>query len=219
MKIAFISDIHSNLPALNKVLEDIPKNVDKIVCTGDIIGYGPWPKECVDIIKDTCDFVVQGNHDRQVHYPEKYSQNKGAYEGLKYALSELSKSDVKWLQSLNEKQYIKNYMIVHSHPVQTDLYVYPSDFKSMGKYIKDFDGLIMGHTHKQHAEYTKENKLIINPGSVGQPRDGDSRAAYAILDAEKNEVQLNRVEYDIEKTINKIKEVGLPVKSGERLRQ
>ncbi len=219
MEIAFISDIHSNLPALREVLDDIPDDIDKIVCTGDIIGYGPWPKECLNIVREKCDLTVQGNHDRQVNNPVVYSQNKGAYEGLKHALNTLSESEISWLQSLPEKRYLDNYMIVHSHPVQTDLYVYPDDFKYMGKYIENCDGLIMGHTHKQHAEYTKENKLIINPGSVGQPRDGDSKAAYAILNTNTHKVQLNRVEYDIEKTINKIKEVGLPIKSGQRLRK
>jgi putative phosphoesterase len=218
MKIGFISDIHSNKIALKSVLEDMP-TVDKLICMGDIIGYGPWPSDCVEIVQEECDLFVRGNHDRQVSYPREYKSNVPEYEGLIHSKAKLTNEQFNWVTTLPEQISIDDYLCVHSHPVSTDNYVYPSDFSAMGRYLSEYDGLVMGHTHKQGKETIEDGKLVFNPGSVGQPRDEDERAAYAVLDSDKNTVELRRTEYDIEKVINKINEYELPEFSGARLRK
>lgn len=217
MKIGFISDVHSKKIALESVLEDMP-TVDKLVCCGDVVGYGPWPSECVDIIKNKCDLIIEGNHDRQLKSPEDYKSHISAYEGLKHAKSELTDNQFDWVTTLPKQVSIENYLCVHSHPTAVDKYVYPNDFSNMEKYINEYNGMISGHTHIQAKEKIADNKLIFNPGSVGQPRDRDSTAAYAVLDSDKNNVELYRTNYDIEKVVNKIDECGLPERSGRRLR-
>jgi predicted phosphodiesterase len=100
MRVGLISDIHSNRPALDAVLQSMPDDLDGLVCAGDIVGYSAWPAACVDRIRETCDVVVQGNHDRDVRSPESYTQNEMAYAGLEYAQSQLSTEQLSWLSEL-----------------------------------------------------------------------------------------------------------------------
>jgi len=223
MKVAVISDVHSNLVALEAVREAVEaENPDYIVCLGDVIGYNPWPAECVEIVRDWCDTVLQGNHDRDVVDPEVYRQNEMAYEGLKLARERLSEEQLSWLQNeIPEQKGITfpdgtEYLFVHSHPETVDKYVRPRDFPRMRPYLDEEAGIFIGHTHLQHTAEI-DGKLIVNPGSVGQPRDKDSRAAFAILDTESNTVETHRVEYDIDSVVSEVEEVGLPLKTGTRL--
>ena len=219
MQIALLSDIHGNLPALEAVLDDLPA-VDEIVCAGDVVGYNPWPAECVERIRNVSSVTVQGNHDRTVETPERYAGNRMAEAGLEHAKTELSDEQRAWLADLPPRTTIADdrYRLVHSHPDPDRLgaYVRPRQFTEMGQYVAAYDGLILGHTHVQHAE-TVDGRLIVNPGSVGQPRDGDPDAAYAILDAEAGAVDLRRVSYDINTVINAIEAAGLPRRTGTRL--
>jgi len=223
MKIAVISDIHSNLPALKAVQKAVQThNPDKVICLGDVIGYNPWPSECVEIVRDWCDVTLQGNHDRDVANPSVYKQNNMAYEGLLWAEEELSDEQYTWVQNLPEKMQLEcgndtTYKIVHSHPTETDKYVRPRDFARMRPLLTDGEkGCWLGHTHIQHKAMVDE-RLILNPGSVGQPRDKDNRAAFAIVDTDENDVELCRTKYNIDKVINRVTEVGLPKKTGTRL--
>jgi len=220
MKIGLISDVHANLPALEAVLADMPQ-VDHIVCAGDIVGYGPWPGDCLEIIRDVSDICVQGNHDRAVDTPQRYEHNEMARAGLAHAKKELTDSQLSWLLSLSTDTTFANeqYRLVHSHPDPDRLgsYVRPHQFPKVRPFLEDDEvGIVLGHTHIQHKA-TIDGKLIVNPGSVGQPRDNDPDAAYAVLDAETNDVELRRVPYDIDRVISKIETEGLPVKSGTRL--
>lgn len=222
MRLALISDVHGNLPALKAVLNNIDEEeeVDAVVCAGDIVGYGPWPGECLERIRERCAVVVQGNHDRTVETPAEYSHNEMAMGGLKYAKRELDDDQREWLANLPPRTTIAGgqFRLVHSHPDSDHLgrYVRPRAFPEMRPYLDDYDGLVLGHTHVQHRANV-DGKLIVNPGSVGQPRDGDPRAAYAVLDAENATVDLHRVEYDVDAVIDRVETLGLPRRIGTRL--
>jgi putative phosphoesterase len=217
MKVGLISDIHGNLPALEAVLSDMP-GVETIVCVGDVIGYNPWPSECVERVRDIASVTVQGNHDRNVRTPERYRANDMACAGLEYALEELSEDQLTWLDELPRKEIIANgrFLIVHDHPEIQDRYVMPHMFSNLWSYLNGLDGIALGHTHVQHRE-TDDGRVLVSPGSVGQPRDEDPRAAYAVLDTETMSVDLHRVTYNIDRVISRIEEVGLPTQIGTRL--
>lgn len=217
MRLGVISDIHANLPALEAVLEDMP-DADYLVCLGDTVGYNPYPAECVELVKEECDLVLQGNHDREVREPERYRGNKGAYAGLKLAREELSAEDIEYLQNLPEKAEIgeTGLYAVHSHPETTDRYVRPDSFEELRPYLDGNTGLLLGHTHIQHEERFSEG-LVLNPGSVGQPRDGSKQAAYAVVDTGSLEVDLRRVGYDLSTVVQKVKKTGLPEYTAQRL--
>lgn len=106
--------------------------------------------------------------------------------------------------------------IVHSHPSTRGEYVYPEQFEQLRIFLDDYRGLVLGHTHIQHKT-TVDDRLIVNPGSVGQPRDGDPHAAYAVLDTETNDVELHRTHYNIDRVHHEIVVGGLPSEIGERL--
>lgn len=222
MEIGIVSDIHGNLPALEAVKNELDsKSVEQIVCLGDTIGYNPWPRECLEVVHDWADILLQGNHDRDVVDPDRYLGHEMPYEGLVYAKSELTQSQIEWLQSLPEKTVEQfgevSYMLVHSHPEQTDKYVRPGGFPRMRPFLNEESGCFLGHTHVQHKAVI-DGKLILNPGSVGQPRDNDSRAAYAVVDTENNSATLNRVSYDIDRVIEEVNRAGLPERIGSRLK-
>ena len=217
MQIGLISDIHANLPALEAVLDDMPA-VDEIVCGGDVVGYNPWPRACLERSKELATVTVQGNHDRTVQTPQRYAANRMAEAGLEYAKQELSGAQLEWLEALPRTATFgeDRYLLVHSHPERLGKYVYPREFADLRPYVDEYDGIVIGHTHIQH-EVRVDDRLILNPGSVGQPRDDDPRAAYAVLDTETGETDLRRVEYDIGYVADEIAASGLPKQTAERL--
>lgn len=217
MRVGLLSDIHGNFPALKAVLRDMP-SVDTIVCAGDVVGYNPWPTECVERIREEASITVQGNHDRTVETPERYAANEMARAGLEYALNDLSAEQMSWLRDLPTESKVGGgeFLLVHSHPENKGEYIMPGQFSELRPYLDDYAGVIMGHTHVQHSS-TFDGGLIVNPGSVGQPRDDDPRAAYAVLDTDCDEVELRRVHYDIDRVYHEIIVKGLPEETGERL--
>ena len=217
MRIGLISDIHANLPALEAVLDDMPA-VDDVVCGGDVVGYNPWPKACLERVREIASVTVQGNHDRNVETPQRYATNRMAEAGLEHAKRELTEEQRRWLRELPRSVSFGDdqYLLVHSHPDQLGKYVYPREFPELRRYIDEYAGIVIGHTHIQH-EAEVDDRLILNPGSVGQPRDGDPRAAYAVLDTETNEADIRRAKYDIERVYDEIVAAGLPERTGKRL--
>ncbi|MFB6196995.1 MAG: metallophosphoesterase [Halobacteriaceae archaeon] len=217
MDIGFISDIHSNKIALEAVLDDMP-DVDAILCAGDIIGYGPWPGECVDIIQRRANITISGNHDRVLVEGSNFRGNAMARAGIKHAREELSESQRNWLASLPAERSALDDQIhlVHGHPDDPDRYTYPEDFSP--ELLQEKSILAMGHTHVQHVEEYGEG-IVLNPGSVGQPRDGDPRAAYAIIDVDEMVAEPRRVGYDIDRVIDAVATAGLPARNGERLKE
>jgi diadenosine tetraphosphatase ApaH/serine/threonine PP2A family protein phosphatase len=121
-----------------------------------------------------------------------------------------------WLDDLPRECVIDGrFLLVHDHPRVRDRYVYPQEFSAIAESV-DYDAVILGHTHVQGAE-TADGTLVVNPGSIGQPRDRDPRAAFAVLDTETVEVDLHRVEYDVERVREAITNAGIPERTGERL--
>lgn len=221
MKVGVVSDIHSNIVSFRTVMEDMPP-VDELVCCGDIVGYGPNPSECLELVREKFDFAVMGNHDRMVTNSTDRGIGGTVGAGIEHSLNELSDEQMNWLGQLDEESEYRGYTIVHSHPKVTDRYVYPKQFSNMTRYAmeNETDGVLLGHTHVQAAKKFDTDKgeiLVSNPGSVGQPRDRNPKAAYGVLDTEKNDMELHRVSYDISEVQRRIKECGLPSKTGERL--
>ena len=215
MQIAVLSDLHSNRVALEAVLADLP-DVDATICAGDIVGYNPWPGECVDAMVDRDVPTVMGNHDRAVTSREPFNFNSMAGAGVEYSREVLNDLQRSWLRSLPDERLLfdERLKIVHGHPDDPNRYTFPEDFGP--ELLGDEDVLVMGHTHFQHHE-TYEEGVVMNPGSVGQPRDGDRRAAYALLDLDERTVEERRVEYDIPAVQQAINEAGLPSRLATRL--
>ncbi|USZ67792.1 metallophosphatase family protein [Halorussus salilacus] len=219
MQLGVISDVHGNLVALEAVLDDMPE-VDALVCLGDVIGYNPWPGECVDRVREAADVVVKGNHERMVETPERYRHHETAYAGLARADEDLTDGQFEWVRSLPKRRTVADdrFRVVHSHPdpEYEDAYVRPPQFPEMRPYLDDYDGLFLGHTHIQH-EATIDGRLVLNPGSVGQPRDSNPAAAYAVVDTDEATADLRRVEYDIDAVRERVEELGMPRETWARL--
>lgn len=215
MRVAAIADIHGNLPALETVLADLP-DVDAIVCAGDIVGYNPWPAECIDLVRDHGIHCISGNHDRAVAQDTGFRFNHQAKAGVEFARAQLSESAITWLRRLpvSQTRFDDALRIVHGHPDDPNRYTFPGDMSS--ELLGAEDVLIMGHTHVQHVE-TFDAGIVCNPGSVGQPRDSDPRAAYAIIDLRDHSVTAHRVAYPIDRVRKAISDAGLPEGLGERL--
>ncbi|MGO8681478.1 MAG: dUTP diphosphatase [Limisphaerales bacterium] len=213
MKILLLSDIHGNLPALQAVLAAEPE-VDQILCLGDLVNYGPQPVECVKWAMETltADWLVQGNHDRAVALGEG-SRSSAAYQTLAVATQDASKdlftpemkAFLAGLQPLQRFQ-LDSAICVACHAMPSDpLYHYLPEaspitlWESELNLIKFPDFLFVGHTHLPMKTRFRRT-LVVNPGSVGQPKDEDPRAAYAVWD--DGEVTLRRAAYDVEKTIS-----------------
>lgn len=246
---ALISDIHSNTEALRAVLEDIQKvGVESIICLGDIIGYGPNPKECIDIAKDFR-LCLLGNHEEavlfEVHAQGFNPRASGAVRWTNRQFDPLGKdreANAKRWDFMGEmpRNYISNgIMLVHGSPMdKTREYIYTTDVRNPKKMERIFSQIehicFVGHTHTPGvwtADYTyrspeeldylyaiTESKVVINVGSVGQPRDNDNRACYTLFDG--STVRWHRVKYDFEKTIQKIYAIEeLDNSLGDRLRE
>ena len=253
--IAVISDIHGNLEALQAVLEDISaRGVNKIICLGDTIGYGPDPCQCLDLIQSKCQITLMGNHDFAVMY-EPTNFNLGAENACFWTRRLLEEEQDAQLRrqrweflgllpvkaELPEDQSpIGKVVFAHGSPRRPiSEYVFPDDvYNSPAKIQSLFDrferACLIGHVHipgvflstpdfyspdELDNVYEMDRlKVLINVGSVGQPRDGDPRASYVIL--EEGLVRFVRVEYDVEKTIEKIHAIKeLEDYLGNRLRE
>lgn len=215
MQVAVISDIHANTVALNAVLDALPP-VDGIVCAGDVVGYNPWPAACVDAIRERSIPTVMGNHDRAVATGTAFRFNSMAGAGVEHAREQLADDAVAWLAGLPDTRTVLGgrVKLAHGHPEDPDRYAYPEEFSAA--MLGDEDVLVLGHTHVQ-AHGTFEEGIVLNPGSVGQPRDGDPRAAYALLDLDDLTVEERRVEYDIDAVMSAVRDADLPDRIGERL--
>jgi putative phosphoesterase len=215
MRIGVIADVHGNKVALDAVLEDMPA-VDALVCAGDVVGYNPWHAECVETIRERDVPTVMGNHDRAVAGGGTFHFNRMAGAGVEHARETLDADQLEWLRGLPDERTVLDgrLKLVHGHPDDPDHYTYPAEFGP--DLLGDEDVLVMGHTHVQHHEAFDEG-VALNPGSVGQPRDGDPRAAYAVVDLEEPAVTEGRVAYDVDRVIDAVREAGLPDRIGQRL--
>ena len=212
MTILILSDVHGNWPALQAVLAAEPA-VDQILCLGDLVNYGPQPVECVQWAMDTLssDWLVQGNHDRAVARDES-SRSSAACQALAVATQQatLPLFTPQMKQFLAGLQPVQRFLLDSAvcqacHAVPSDpLYHYLTETSPVPLWESELnlanypDFLFLGHTHLPMKTRFRRT-LVVNPGSVGQPKDGDPRAAYALWD--DGEVSLRRVAYDVEKTV------------------
>ncbi|NHJ00856.1 MAG: metallophosphoesterase [Candidatus Heimdallarchaeota archaeon] len=241
MRIAFISDIHGNLEALKAVIEDIDqtRSVDYIYCNGDIVGYYPNPVECIDIIKERCEYTIQGNHDAAIttrNFSKRIEWfNPIAAKALTWTRNRLLKPDAdvqfQFLKSLKPRKEFqlenRQVLLAHGTPEKKwEYFLYPywidepllEQKVRISQWLKKWDLVVLGHTHWAFY-YKNRGKITLNPGSVGQPRDEDSRASYAIVDFTKTTMkpQIIRLKYDISKTCSALSSTNLPEILCERL--
>lgn len=244
MKYAIISDIHSNLQALEAELNDIRKlECDEILSLGDIVGYGGEPNECVELLIERSVISIKGNHDKAASGTEElWNFNPIAREAALWTRGKLSPKNKEYLVNLSGSKDYGTFILVHgavsdSDKYITGLYEAEPEFDLMG----DKGICFFGHTHvgalyvrtgskariknvnkippdKKSLSFQleKDAKYLINPGSVGQPRDRDPRASYLIYD-NSGSVEFRRVEYDIETAQKKIVGAGLNRALAERL--
>ena len=215
MEIGVISDVHGNTVALDAVFADMPA-VDALACAGDVVGYNPWHAECVAAVRERSIPTVSGNHDRAVASETRFAFNSMAGAGVAHARETLTEDQIEWLRSLptTRREFDGRVRIVHGHPENPDRYTYTEEFSA--DLLGEEDVLVLGHTHVQGHKRFDEG-VVMNPGSVGQPRDGDPRAAYAVLDLDDLTVTEHRVEYDIDRVREAVAEADLPARIGDRL--
>ncbi|UOY10298.1 metallophosphoesterase [Methanonatronarchaeum sp. AMET6-2] len=224
MSIALISDVHGNLPALEAVLGEIG-DVDRVLCAGDIVGYNPFPKEVIKVFQEEGIRSVVGNHDKAVVTGDTSWFNPYAAEAVEWTRNQLNQKEINYLSNLKERISIdvggERLTITHGSPRSVEEYVCPTtiDIKLRGM-VSEVESkyLVLGHTHLPMMKEFKEG-IVINPGSVGQPRDGDPQASYCIFNPQEKQCTIHRVKYDIDTVANKIKEIGLPEKHARRLYQ
>lgn len=241
MKYAIISDIHSNIEALQAVLKAIEQEeVDKILCLGDIVGYGPNPNECIDLVQQHCEIILTGNHDFAcIENSELFYFNKYAKQAVEWTLTVLKKENLEYLAKLPLQEKIENYCLVHANAYDPRSWDYVLSLDEAEYNFSKFSEKIcfIGHSHHPiiYMEYTENdtlkyypkaeskiqieenNRYIINVGSVGQPRDGNPNSAFGIIDTTSQIYELKRVAYDIDKTFQKMVEAGLPQFLADRL--
>jgi len=237
LKYAIISDIHANLQALTAVLEQIDViGVDQIVCLGDVVGYNGNPNECVEMVREREIPTICGNHDAVAcGAVEPWGFNPVALAAALWTRENLKAVNLEWLQGLPNTKSFENFLAVHGSPTDRDTYMF--SYEDVAPHIEflreqDVSLCFFGHTHCPgifSAETTHvldsasrfKLKLgeifLINPGSVGQPRDGDPRAAFGLYDSERAEYELVRVPYPIKMAADKVVEMGLPPFLAERL--
>uniref|UniRef100_A0A6J6A1I1 Unannotated protein n=1 Tax=freshwater metagenome TaxID=449393 RepID=A0A6J6A1I1_9ZZZZ len=239
MRAAVISDIHANRQALEAVLESIDaSSVDEIWCLGDIVGYGADPNDCVNLVRDSASVCLVGNHDLAVTGELQLDDfSRGAALAARWTLDVIGDSQLEWLSTLSSKAVVEEVGLFHGSP-RDPVWEYVNHtlladlcFDSMRTRI----GLI-GHSHVALAFHRTETELatgdarrdndsvdcssdswLMNPGSVGQPRDGDPRAAWLLLDTDGGTARWQRTEYDIAGAASAIRAARLPDSLADRL--
>jgi predicted phosphodiesterase len=236
MKYAIIADIHANLEAFRVVLEDAKKqNCTHYACLGDVVGYNANPKECLDMIRDTGMPCVKGNHDEYCSSESNLEGfNPHAAEAIQWTRAQLTEEDRQWLKELKYIRLVASFSIVHAtlDGPQRWGYVFDRLAAAASFTYQNTAVCFFGHTHVPVAfirdsvvrggTYSKfkiepGRKYFINVGSVGQPRDGNPKAAYVVYDMDEGSVELRRLDYDIAAAQAKIMAAGLPPRLAERL--
>jgi len=239
MLIGIIADLHANLEATLAVFGELDKvGPDEIICLGDLAGYNANPNEVIDIVRERRIRLVMGNHDAVAcGMEEPWFFNSKARKAVNWHAKCLRKDNKKWLATAQEQvPFHETCLGVHGSPGNRDDYI--MDWLDAMRQVEFLNGTnvtvcFFGHSH--HASLFSErgnaaqsgasnrysldggNRYLINPGSVGQPRDGDPRAAYGLFDTDAMTFEFRRVEYDIVTAAKKIIEAGLPIELARRL--
>jgi predicted phosphodiesterase len=241
MRYLIVSDIHANLTAFDAVLADVDLDtIDRIWCLGDVVGYGPCPNQCIDRLLEFSEYLcVAGNHDWAAIGRISIAEfNPSAQVACRWTGQQLTEDNRAWLASLPTKIVEGNCTLVHGSPREPiwEYIIYPSTAQLNFQFF-DTQLCFVGHTHapaifREETSTQKfeisipvpdqpirvnDERLNINPGSVGQPRDGDPDAAYMVFDPESNALEYHRVSYDVASTQELMMKKGLPESLFSRL--
>lgn len=229
MKIALISDIHSNLQALNVALRSVDSHrVDAIYCLGDIVGYGADPSACVELVRRYCKGVVLGNHDLAVATGEGLSSlPRDGQTAAKHNRTMLNSDQISYLTNLPLTLVDGDCTFVHATPKEPAKWVRFDLLPTVREQFSHFHTkyCFVGHTHIPALVSEKLGvfrlklgvRYIINSGSVGQPRDENSNLSFVVFDTEDPHLETVRLKYDVAGAANRIREEGLPQRLGDRL--
>jgi len=243
VRIAAISDIHANLPALEAVLEAIDEaRVEEIWCLGDVIGYGAEPDECTDLVRERCDLCLVGNHDLAVlGVLDVASFSEAAAAAVAWTRENVAERTLEMLRELEPAGEREGIAVFHASPRDPVWeYVISAEQANANLDVQAARIALIGHSHVslffvrptadeegeeiRGAQSSDDTLLdldagqwLINPGSVGQPRDGDPRAAWLELDTDKQAARFHRVHYDVERAAVSIAAAGLPRRLADRL--
>ncbi len=240
MRYGILGDIHANLSALRAVLDRLQtERVDRVISVGDVVGYGAAPRECIALVRDIGAVVVKGNHDAacvgeiDVRYFNNYAR-----DAVRWTQSVVSETDCEWLASLPMIANLDHCSVGHGTYFRPELFDY---IQSTTDADPSLDAMVLpvcfvGHTHvpvtlmrlkddplrtaytiDPEIDLSESARALINVGSVGQPRDEDPRAAYAVYDSELDRAWIKRVAYDIEEEARRIRSAGLPTVLADRL--
>jgi diadenosine tetraphosphatase ApaH/serine/threonine PP2A family protein phosphatase len=241
MRYALIADIHANLAAFTAVLADIEQKggVDEIWCLGDIVGYGPDPCQCLEFLRRYNHVCVAGNHDwAAIGKIDTSYFNPLAAAACQWTAKQLSPGDIHYLEKLPLTIEKGDFLLVHGSPMEPIWeYVISTGIAARNFSFFKLPYCLVGHSHVP-VVFREEggscltvplspgiglalgtSRMIINPGGVGQPRDGDPRASYAIYDSEGQIIRLYRIPYDISATQDKMMQAGLPIHLITRLKE
>jgi predicted phosphodiesterase len=239
MRIALLSDVHGNLPALRAVLDDVDESsVDEIWCLGDLVGYGAEPDGCVALARERCDLVLAGNHDLVVTGAIDISDfSHNAAKAARWTREHISPESLEFLSGLAPTAYGREIGLFHASP-RDPIWEYVLSEWQAGECMKLMEPRVgaVGHSHvalwfhgngagrvvgSQAPAGTEVDisagDWLLNPGGVGQPRDQDSRAPWLLLDTDRWTAEWRRVEYPIEEAARAIEEAGLPPELAKRL--
>ncbi len=239
MKFAVISDVHSNLEALECTLSEIKKRgSDKIICLGDAVGYGANPSECLAIFRSSVDVVIMGNHDQAIFdIPFRDYFNPRARRALEWTAEVLSEQEKRQIKDFLPVTIDQTHQVTWAHSsIHEPLdyhYIFTQEDASPSLEILKTNFCFFGHTHFPSLFSAEENKsqylpagiyqlkknsrCLINPGSVGQPRDKNPKLSFAFFDSESLKLEIVRLAYDNVKAADKIRKAGLPEYFAERL--
>ncbi|MCL5780815.1 MAG: metallophosphatase family protein [Firmicutes bacterium] len=236
MRLAILGDIHGNLPALQQVLQDIQKEqVDAVYCTGDLVGYGPEPNEVLDLLRDVGVQSVMGNHDDAAGYnlpvcgcayPDEVMKGIGE-KSLAWTKEKVNKVNREFLRGLPEQMEVllpsSTAMVFHGSPRAINEYIHrDTDEEILQELVEGTEASIFlfGHTHIPFVR-TYKDRLFVNAGSVGQPKDGDNRSCYVLLECHPGGISIvfKRVPYDFQAVAARVIQAGLPPELAEILRK
>jgi len=242
MKYLILSDIHSNKEALSAVLSHVRrKRCDKVVFLGDLVGYGANPNQTVDMLRARRPLAaIRGNHDKVCSGIENGELfNRIALEAAMWTRRKLTRSNLQWLRSLPQGPMVVDgaFAISHGTPIDEDAYIF-GEIEALNVFRQtEYPLCFFGHSHfpvifalstdaittiltvapSFRFKMQEGVRYLINPGSIGQPRDGNPLASYAIYDSDSNVVTINRMEYRVAETQEKILKAGLPRPLADRL--
>jgi predicted phosphodiesterase len=235
VKFLVLSDLHANWWALESVLSHAKGEYDQVLCCGDIVGYNPRPREVLEWTRRNCAAVIRGNHDKVVAGLESLDWfNEVAQAAAVWTTSQLAPDELSYIHGLPKGPVmVESFQLCHGSPLDEDEYIVNGRDAGSSLRQSAVPVTFFGHTHVQGGfflhggqlgmlpsvekgetervfELRPDHSYLINPGSVGQPRDSDPRAGYAIYDSEARTVAYRRTEYPIDEVAREIREAGLP---------